>query len=204
MKLTERDRKLVQIIRENPRIQFKELGALLNISDVAARKRFLSLQKRGLLRVELIVPVAELGIVFGRLDVVTSDLEANNLLLENASKCPRIRFSAATTGEYNFSAIFSAKGMTELRSCVDHFRAWNRNEIVKDQFVMMTKVSEPESLSVPLRNDFSTPHESKSEIIRLLTQDVGQEPCGVNCSHCHQFKAGCSGCPTRIDWAGLS
>ncbi|MFX0117697.1 MAG: Lrp/AsnC family transcriptional regulator [Candidatus Hodarchaeota archaeon] len=203
MKLTKKDRKLAWLLRQNPRIQFKELGSLLNVSDVAARKRFLSLQERGLLCVELIVPIADLSVFFGRLDAASRDLYANRLLLERASKCPRIRFSGTTTGEYNFSAIFSAEGMDALRSCVDHFRVWNRDEILKDQFILITSISQPKTLAVPITEDNSTPIETKSEILHFLTQEAIQEPCGANCSLCDQFNLQCSGCPSRSDWVGL-
>lgn len=194
----------MRILRENPRIQFKELGSLLNISDVAARKRFLSLQRRGLLRVELTVPIEQSSIVFGRLDVLSADLDASRLLLERASVCPRVRFSGATTGEYNFSAIFSAEGLAALRSCVDHFRLWNREEIIKDQFILVTNTSRPNNLAVPLGEETTSPAEVKPEIIRLLALEAVHEPCGVECSRCHQFKLDCSGCPSRNDWFGLT
>lgn len=150
------------------------------------------------------VPIEKCNIAFGRLDIISRDLDSNHLLLERSSTCPRIRLTSVTTGEYNFMAIFVGDTLLALQSCIDHYRALNRDEILRDQFVIMTNVSPPEYIAVPLNKEVSSPTEEKSEILRLLTRETVLQPCGANYTRCQQFKLACSGCPLREDWNGLA
>ncbi len=129
MPLDEKDHKIIEALAKNARIAITEIAKMLNLTDVAIRKRLRKLEKNGVIeKYTVLVNPKKLG--YNCVAIIGVDVEPEHLLNVAWTLAEReyTRFVALTAGEHMIIAEIWSKDNKELNKILEDI---GRNNGVK-------------------------------------------------------------------------
>ncbi|RLI07912.1 hypothetical protein DRO32_03175 [Candidatus Bathyarchaeota archaeon] len=185
--LAGRKKALVELLQQDGRMSFTELGRRLGISHVGARKHLKKLLSSGLITIRASLNPDKLG---ARLLVLLCEVEHDELVKIKRvfQECPRMAFLATMIGPYNLMAIMVAEapGLVKIMAlgacCLRRMEGIRRSELYVVEDLLY-----PEGLPIRVRA------EKKAELT----------PCGLSCGTCDFYTRGeCPACPATRWYKG--
>jgi DNA-binding Lrp family transcriptional regulator len=119
--MDEIDRKIIQILKQNGRATYGEIGKAVGLSEGAVRKRIKDLISSGVIRrftlkLSLSEGAEAIALVSVNPSIPTSEISARLL------KIPHVDTVYEVTGEYDIAIIISAMSITEVNECIEKIR----------------------------------------------------------------------------------
>ncbi|MEM2280530.1 MAG: HTH-type transcriptional regulator LysM [Candidatus Bathyarchaeia archaeon] len=119
--MDEIDRKIIQILKQNGRATYGEIGKAVGLSEGAVRKRIKYLVssggiKRFTLKLSLSEWAEAIVLVSVNPAIPTSEISAKLLKLPNVDTVYEV------TGEYDIATIISAMSIAEVNECIEKIR----------------------------------------------------------------------------------
>ncbi|MBC7131136.1 Lrp/AsnC family transcriptional regulator [Candidatus Bathyarchaeota archaeon] len=119
--LDEVDKKIIQMLRQNGRVAYKDIGKKVGLSEGAVRVRVKKLLEAGVIKrftVETALPeeAKALSLISVSPSIPTSKI--SSMLKET----PNIERVYEITGEYDIAVVISAAGIAEVNECVERIR----------------------------------------------------------------------------------
>jgi len=182
-KLDDIDRKILQMLSQDPVMSQAELSKLLKISQPAVSARISKLEQKGTLARLVGTDVRRAQLFLGKLDIATNHVEQ---FLKYLDSCPIYLNSFLTSGKNNLTVLLVGENIRSIMSCVDsHLR---QNPFVRDaEFDLIVTPERP--FIVPLKPS--------------VDKKKGVTPCGANCGGCSLYASDrCLGCPATVHYKG--
>ncbi len=119
--MDEIDRKIIQILKQNGRATYNEIGKAVRLSEGAVRKRIKELVSSGVIkRFTLKLSLSEwaeaIVLISVNPAIPTSDVSAKLLKLPNVDTVYEV------TGEYDIATVISAMSIAEVNECIERIR----------------------------------------------------------------------------------
>jgi DNA-binding Lrp family transcriptional regulator len=176
------DRKILQLLSENPELSQVNLAEHLKISQPAVSTRIHKLKEAGALAHLIGLEVKKAQLFLAKIDIVTNNTEH---VLSSLEKCPLYVNSFLTSGRYNLTVLLMGENMRSIVSCVD-------SNLRLDP---MIKEMGFDLVVTPVR-DFVVP-------IKPIVDKKKITPCGKDCSSCAFYRDNrCLGCPASTHYKG--
>lgn len=113
--IDEKDRKILEILRNNARISYSEIARILNISDVAVIKRIRKLEQLGVIKkYTVVVNPEKLG--YSSISITGIDVEPEYIfkIISILKEKDYVKYLALTSGDHSIIAIIWAVNSDEL------------------------------------------------------------------------------------------
>ncbi|MDG6928916.1 MAG: Lrp/AsnC family transcriptional regulator [Nitrososphaerota archaeon] len=115
------DRRLLELLREDSRASFVELGGKVGLSEAAVRRRVKNLADGGVIR-RFTVDV-EVGHGAGALTLVTMSTAASSAEISDRIRSLRaVRKVYEVTGEHDMAILISGSDISEVNGTIDQIR----------------------------------------------------------------------------------
>jgi Lrp/AsnC family transcriptional regulator, regulator for asnA, asnC and gidA len=115
------DEKIIQLLREDSRKSFVDIGAKIGLSESAVRRRVKNLMDRGLIKrftIEMGISNKTSAITFISVDShVETDIICAKLMDLNG-----VEVIYEITGQYDIAVIITAPTIADINRCVDNLR----------------------------------------------------------------------------------
>jgi Lrp/AsnC family transcriptional regulator, regulator for asnA, asnC and gidA len=115
------DEKIIQLLREDSRKSFVDIGAKIGLSESAVRRRVKNLMDRGLIKrftIEMGISNKTSAITFISVDShVETDIICAKLMDLNG-----VEIIYEITGQYDIAVIITAPTIADINRCVDNLR----------------------------------------------------------------------------------
>jgi DNA-binding Lrp family transcriptional regulator len=176
------DRKILNMLSENPQMSQAELSEGLEISQPAVSARIRKLEEKGVLVRSVGTDIKKADVFLAKVDVSTNSVEK---VLQFLEKCPLYLNCFLTSGRHNMSCLLVGESVKSLMSCVDS--RFRQGLPVKNiQFDLIVSPTRP--MVAPVK-----PQVERKKIT----------PCGADCSICSFYTSGnCLGCPASVHYKG--
>ncbi len=177
-----RDIELVKLLQEDGRLSFKEVGRILGISHVAARKNYLKLLNKDVIRVQALVNSKYYNYV-----LIMAEVESYERLheaVEVFKNCPRTLMVMRGLGGLNLIVLAVAEDPGALKAILlDKCALTNLSSIRRSEVILIDRVLKPRYIQLRVKSRGS----------------METAPCGKNCSKCQLYcEKTCVGCPATI------
>lgn len=121
MRLDDVDRKLLDLLKQDARMSYVELGAKVGLSEAAVRRRIKKLQEEGIIKrftveIEVGQGASALTLVSVMPSVPTSEVSAKIKNLPGVQKVYEI------TGQYDIAVLITGSNIVEVNKCIDDIR----------------------------------------------------------------------------------
>jgi len=183
--MDEKDRLILSLMQNNGRISFSEIGKVVGLTAMGAKKRVEKLLKDKV-KVKALVNTDKLQLAMIAMEVENSDYLRK--ILNRFQNCPRIIRFFVTTGSYNLFAIIFAEDYKSLKSVTLEKCSLRAQEGVKRYEVY------------PIIEIYYEPFLD----IKVVANKQDYTPCGISCSSCKSYtEVRCLGCPASKMYRGL-
>jgi Lrp/AsnC family transcriptional regulator for asnA, asnC and gidA len=100
-KIDEIDMKILQTLEQDSRTSFSQMSEALNLSEAGIRKRFLALQKRGVIK-KFTIEIDPTKIGINSISIVGLDVEPQKMLdaIQHLCKFPEVRNLSTSAGDH--------------------------------------------------------------------------------------------------------
>jgi len=119
--LDKTDQRLLELMRQNSRASFVELGAKLGLSEAAVRRRVGNLEKAGIIK-RFTVDVEASQIASALTLVGVSPGSPTPEVANSIRKLPNVRKVLEITGQYDIAIMIEGYNMGEVNSTIDQIR----------------------------------------------------------------------------------
>ncbi len=121
MRLDDIDRKLLDLLKQDARMSYVELGARVGLSEAAVRRRIKKLQEEGIIKrftveIEVGQGASALTLVSVMPSMPTSEVSAKIKNLPGVQKVYEI------TGQYDIAVLITGSNIAEVNKCIDDIR----------------------------------------------------------------------------------
>ncbi|MBS7646272.1 MAG: HTH-type transcriptional regulator LysM [Candidatus Bathyarchaeia archaeon] len=119
--MDEIDRKIIQILKQNGRATYNEIGKVVGLSEGAVRRRIKDLVNSGIIKrftLKLSLSEGAEAIVLVSINPLIPTSEISAKLLE----IPNVDTVYEVTGEYDIATIVSAMSIAEVNECIEKIR----------------------------------------------------------------------------------
>lgn len=116
------DERIVQVLKENSRVTYVDLGRIVGLSEGAVRNRVQALLDRGVIRkftIEIATTIGMRALTMIAVDpaIPTSAVSGDVRGMDAIERIYEI------TGEYDIAAVVSSPNMKGLNQCIEEIRA---------------------------------------------------------------------------------
>ncbi len=116
MDLDEKDRKILEVLEDNGRISYTELGEKIDVTDVAAKKRISKLDENGVIdNFTVNINYKKMGRPMHGYLLIKCSPETMNRIQDDFKNDKRILGIDKTIGEYDLVIESACKGLDELK-----------------------------------------------------------------------------------------
>jgi len=179
------DRRIINILSENPRKPVKRIAQETKASRPTITKRIEKLFGRGLIAVNVGLNLGRLGYRTAYIGLEVKGMEERQKTIEALKMCPRVLTILQPSGETNLNVYGYGENNTTLESLIESLRDLSNVRIVYVQY------SEP-------------PIYPENVCVKLYPEKAEVAPCGKRCAQCESFKSSrCVGCPATTAYSGL-
>jgi DNA-binding Lrp family transcriptional regulator len=179
--LDEKDRMIIKIIQENPKISQTEIAKLIGLSQPSIGSRIKKLKELGIIDHTYGVNLKNSKMYMLKVDVKCKN---PNEILKLIKNCPFFLNGFVVAGNRNLILLFIGEDLSTLEAIVDKHIRPNPNVYDVDVGII---VRVEKSTIIPLNIGFE-----KSD----------KAPCNSNCSECEYWKKICLGCPITGHYRG--
>ncbi len=165
-------RRLLTILQEDGRISLVELGKQLSMTHVGVRKHLVKLTSKGLVRVQALLNIDLLKIVFALL-IINGDIP------KELCRCPRIILMA--TAKNNNILLVYGEDESTLKCVIKRIESKVKCSVYE---LRIQTIEKPKFMYIP-----------------LSTRSGDTAPCGDKCSEC-MFRMVCLRCPGTVHYRG--
>lgn len=184
------DREMISKLQVDGRTTFREMAEIVGFTSMGVKKRFDSLQGRGIIKVSALLNPKPLNL---RLAIVMLEMEsvkAMRKLVERYRDCPRIIHMFVTLGGFNLIALVVAEDYDTLESISLEKCSLRSNEGIR------------RSEFYPIGDIYFSPFVPIRE--HLTHKERTSTPCNVDCRSCIRHKREkCAGCLATSDYRGV-
>jgi len=181
------DLKLVNVMKDHCKVNFKRVGDKLGLSHVAVMKRVNRFIGEGLISIGPLINFGKLGFKLVLLLIEVDSEKSIRGLLNRFRECPRILHIFRIYGEYNLAIIAFAEDEGVLSS-ITSICMFRTSEHIRRSYVI--------PISEVLFNEFIG-------LIKVPIGNLHESPCGVTCTNCDRYINGkCVGCPSTKHYRG--
>lgn len=183
MLLTDRDKKIIEIIKQENKVSLSKIGEKLGISHVAVKKHLEKLFKKRILRIEPTINLKKMSIRIALIQAEVGSIEEINEIFMHFKDCPRMIFMAQAIGQYNIVAMMYAEDLETLNSILNYCAFRNFPKIRKSDVLIIPDIFIPEFWPFNIS----------------ITKNRRKAPCGTICSKCNKYLNNkCLGCPATV------
>lgn len=183
-KLDEKDKKIISLIRNNPKISQKEIGREVKLSQPSVALRLKRLKERGFIEEIMGMNLSKVGLYIAKVDITA---ENPTKMITTFKDCPFFLNALIVSGKNNLCLFFVCENITTLETIVDfHLRAHQEVQSIDFNIV----ISSAEDLVMP---------------VKMNTKRFQRSPCGVDimCKNCPNYREDkCLGCPATGQYKG--
>ncbi len=113
--MDEKDRTIIERLRENARISYGEIARILRISDVAVMKRVKKLEREGVIK-KYTVEVDDAKLGYGSVSLTGIDVEPEHLFNTAMQLKDKdyVAYLAITSGDHQIMTVIKAKDNEEM------------------------------------------------------------------------------------------
>ncbi len=184
LKLDEKDKKIIALVLNNPKISQKEIGDEVKLSQPSVASRLKRLRERGFVEEITGMNLTKVGLYIAKVDITAN----NSAKIINTFKdCPFFLNALITSGKTNMCLFFVSENVATLEAIVNfHLRV------------------HPGVQSI----DFNIVISSAKDVVMPVTMNRGQferSPCSVDIEpgHCPYYRENkCLGCPAIGHYKG--
>lgn len=119
--IDEIDEKIIQILKENSRMTYVEIGRTIGLSEGTVRNRVQALFDTGLIKkftIDIAPSIRVRGLIMISVDPAISTSKISNLI-KNLSEVERIY---EVTGEYDIVTVVSSSNIESVNRCIEEMR----------------------------------------------------------------------------------
>ena len=116
------DERIVQVLKENSRVTYVDLGKIVGLSEGAVRNRVQALLDRGVIRKFTIEVATTLGMRAITMIAVDPAMPTS-AVSEDVRGMDAIERIYEITGEYDIAAVVSSPNMKGVNQCIEEIRA---------------------------------------------------------------------------------
>jgi DNA-binding Lrp family transcriptional regulator len=120
-KMDEKDKQIIKILKEDARAGYGEIGAKVNLSEGAVRKRIKILTDENVIKKFTV----KIGLAEGAQAITllaTNPAYPTQEVSRKIQAIPNIETVYEVTGEYDIVAIISGMNVTEVNECIEKIR----------------------------------------------------------------------------------
>jgi DNA-binding Lrp family transcriptional regulator len=181
------DLKLVKVMKDHCKVNFKHVGSRLGLSHVAVMKRVNRFIGEGLISIGPLINVDKLGFKLVLLLIEVDSEKSIRDLLNRFKECPRILHIFRIYGEYNLAIIAFAEDERVLSSIMSICMLRASEHIRRSYVIPVSEI---------LFNEFIG-------LVKVPSEDFNEAPCGIVCTDCNRYVDGkCIGCPSTKHYKG--
>ncbi|RLI73014.1 Lrp/AsnC family transcriptional regulator [Archaeoglobales archaeon] len=181
-RLDDKDRKIIEILEENPKISQNEISKIVGLSQPSVGSRIKKMRDLGILSYAY-----GMNIKNSSLHILKVDVKCSNPgeILKLFTNCPFFLTGFIVTGNKNLSIMLVGENMATLEAIVDkHIRAKS------------TVYEIDAGIIVRAEKDAIIP-------MRIHVEKADKSPCNSDCDSCEHYKRElCLGCPITGHYKG--
>ena len=121
MRLDDIDRRLLELLKQDARMSYVELGAKVGLSEAAVRRRIKKLQDEGIIkRFTVEIEVGQGASALTLLSVMPSTPTSEvSMKIKNL---PGVQRVYEITGQYDVAVLITGSNIAEVNKCIDDIR----------------------------------------------------------------------------------
>lgn len=119
--MDEKDKQIINLLKDDSRAGFGEIGAKVGLSEGAVRKRIKTLSDEGVIRKF----TAKISLVEGAQAITllaTNPAYPTQEVSKKIQTLPNVETVYEVTGEYDIVAVISGMSVTEVNECIEKIR----------------------------------------------------------------------------------
>ena len=119
--MDEKDKEIIKLLRDDSRAGYGEIGAKVDLSEGAVRKRIKTLNDEGVIRKF----TAKISLAEGAQAITLLTANPAHPTQEVSKKIqtiPNVETTYEVSGEYDIVAVISGMNMTEVNECIEKIR----------------------------------------------------------------------------------
>lgn len=188
MDLDDIDWKMIQLLQQDARTTYRELGNAVGFTGLGAKKRVTRLIDQNVIHPSVLVNVDQLDIRLAIIMLEIETPEAMQKILDRYRECPRVLNFFTSLGGYNLIALVMAEDQGTLESeSMEQCALRSGEGIRRSEFY-------------PIRNIRHSPF---LHLKQYAHSQSDRAPCNAYCRECPSFKdKNCIGCPTVSYYKG--
>jgi Lrp/AsnC family transcriptional regulator, regulator for asnA, asnC and gidA len=125
MQTDDLDEKILEILTLDARVSNREVGRILNVSDVTVGKRLKAMQRAGAIRLAALIDPVALGLKCAAFVRLTTEPGMAREIAAAAAALKEVPFVALTGGPHNVVTLALVEDRQALANLVhNHFRTW--------------------------------------------------------------------------------
>jgi Lrp/AsnC family transcriptional regulator of lysine biosynthesis len=120
-KMDEKDKQIIKILKEDARAGYGEIGAKVNLSEGAVRKRIKILTDENIIKKFTV----KIGLAEGAQAITllaTNPAYPTQEVSKKIQAIPNVETVYEVTGEYDIVAVISGMNVTEVNECIEKIR----------------------------------------------------------------------------------
>jgi DNA-binding Lrp family transcriptional regulator len=121
MGMDEKDKQIIKLLKEEARAGYGDIGAKIDLSEGAVRKRIKTLTDEGIIRKFTV----KIGVVEGAQAITllaTNPSHPTQEVSKKIQEIPNVETIYEVTGEYDIVAVISGMNVMEVNECVEKIR----------------------------------------------------------------------------------
>ena len=116
------DERIVQVLKDNSRVTYVDLGKIVGLSEGGVRNRVQALLDRGVIKKFTIEIASTIGMRAITMIAVDPDIPTS-AVSEDVRGMEAIERIYEITGEYDIAAVVSSPNMKSVNQCIEEIRA---------------------------------------------------------------------------------
>jgi len=119
--MDEKDKQIIEILKDDGRAGYGEIGAKIGLSEGAVRKRIKTLSDEGIIRkftvrISLVEGAQAITLLTANPAFPTQEVS------KKIQTIPHVETTYEVSGEYDIVAVISGMNMTEVNECIEKIR----------------------------------------------------------------------------------
>lgn len=119
--MDEKDKQIIKMLKDDSRAGYGDIGAKINLSEGAVRKRIKTLTDEGVIRKFTV----KIGVAEGAQAITllaTNPAHPTQEVSKKIQEIPNIETIYEVTGEYDIIAVISGMSVMEVNECIEKIR----------------------------------------------------------------------------------
>lgn len=182
------DKKILEILQENGRTSYSEIGKKVGMTHVGAKRRLERLINEGIIEISARISADKMNL---KAVLVLVEMEGYSKLkkaINTIKNCPRMAMAAIMSGGYNLAILAVAENIETLESMlIGECAIRNQEGVKRTEVYLIDTLIHPKFIPLRISAD----------------KKLKDAPCGYTCHTCDRYRdEKCLGCPATIHYRG--